>query len=115
MVAVRTEEFCKAMGQPEGARLEDVRDFVREVVEFMQGFGMYMICGCAYLSLSVAPEERLQLALDENREPISFSPVDIDDYIDEYIADSQGKRGFAIRRACDADDREISGTKSRGR
>ena len=25
MIAVRTEEFCKAMGQPEGARLEDVR------------------------------------------------------------------------------------------
>jgi len=104
LVAVKTEEFCKAMGQPEGAKLEDVRDFVREVVEFMQGFGMYVVCGCSYLSLSVAPEQRMQLALDQNRQPTSFSPDSIDDYLNEYLGDSRDNSKLVIRRACDVDD-----------
>ena len=101
LVNVRTEEICKAMDQPSGAKLEDVQKFVYEVIEFMQGYDMDIICGCGYLSMMVSTTQTRERAIRENREPTSFVPDSIDKYLDDYILDSQGSCDNYVRQICD--------------
>ncbi len=101
MLDVRTEEICKAMGKPDGAKLEEVREFVLEVVEFMQGYGMYIVCGCGYLSIMVSEAAHRELALEENREPTSFMPQSIDKYLEEYILNTENSNNRPVPQICD--------------
>ncbi len=75
---VTTQALCNAMGKPEGARLEEVQAFTREVVAFMSGYGTYVSCGCGYLSLRVTDERTAQTFLEDTLEPTSFRPQDLE-------------------------------------
>ncbi len=101
MLEVRIEEICKAMEKPDGAKLEEVRKFFLEVVEFMQGYGMYIVCGCGYLSIMVSEAARREMVLKENREPTLFTPESIDRSFDEYVLDTRGSLDNSFRQVCD--------------
>ena len=82
-VRVSTAELCKAMGQADGAKLEDVQDFARSVVALLDGHGLDTGCGCGYLALEVGPAEVVARALAEGRDPTVFTPADLDAYLAE--------------------------------
>jgi hypothetical protein len=104
MLYVGTGEFCRAMGQPDGAGLEEVREFVLEVAEFMRGYDMYMVCGCGYLFMSVCKERTRDQALDEDRGLTSFTPVSVDNYFDEYIMNIHWSKDNRVRQTCDVNE-----------
>lgn len=85
LLEVSTAEICNAMGQPGRAKLEEVRDFVQQVAEFMREYDAHLVCGCGYLSLLVSPEERATQCWAEGREPIKFSPPDLEDYFEAHV------------------------------
>jgi len=87
LVDVKTAEVTKAMGRPEGAELEAVQRFVREVLRFLRGWGVYAACGCGYLSLRVGFEERRDRALREGRDLTSYAPEDLERCLEEYLAE----------------------------
>ncbi len=78
LLVVTTQALCDAMGQPTGARLEEVQAFARDVVAFMKGFGIFVSCGCGYLSLRVTGEETAARFLEADREPVEYRPGDLD-------------------------------------
>ena len=86
LLNVTTAEVARAMGRPGRAELEAVQGFVREVLHFMRGYGLNAVCGCGYLSLMVGPEERRDRALEEGRDLTSFTPDDLDAFLEECLA-----------------------------
>jgi hypothetical protein len=80
---VRTAEVVRAMGLEEGAPLEQVQAFAREVAARMEGHGISVVCGCGYLSLMVGPAELQEQAFAEGRELRSFEPDDLVAYYRE--------------------------------
>ena len=85
LLDVSTQALCNAMGKPEGAQLEEVQGFAREVVDFMSGSGVYVSCGCGYLSLRVTDERTARAFLEEIIEPVSFKPEDLEAYFVDHI------------------------------
>jgi len=82
MVNVRTIEVCRAMGRPEGAKLEEVQKFVYKVLEFLRDRDLYTACGCGYLSLMIAPVALRDKAFEESRDLSSYTPEDIESYLE---------------------------------
>ena len=76
---VTTQELCKAMGRPDGAELEQVQRFAREVAEFMAGYGLDTACGCGYLAFTIEPEGVWEQAAAAGREPSAYTPRDVDE------------------------------------
>jgi hypothetical protein len=103
LLEVSTAQICKAMGQPNGAKLEEVRDFVLQVVEFMQGYDAHLVCGCGYLSLLVSREELARRYFDEGREPTRFKPLDLDQYFDEHVINAPRSDAPAPPEVCARD------------
>ncbi len=101
LLYVSTEEICKAMGQPNGANLEAVQKFVHDVVEFMQGYEMYIVCGCGYLSLMISKAALVESAFENDREPTQFAPKSIDRYLDDYILNTQSSGDNLSKQVCE--------------
>jgi hypothetical protein len=99
LLEVSTRDICKAMGAVEGAKLEEVRDFVQQVVEFMQGYDAHLICGCGYLSLLASRGEWARRFLVDGGEPTKFSPPDLDEYFDEHVINAP-RSGTSAPQAC---------------
>ena len=103
LLVVRTEEICKAMGVPHKAKLEQVQRFVFDVVAFMRGYGMYIACGCGYLSLMVCSAERHEQII-ENRDATAFLPESVDDYFDKFVLSSSCPEEESVDEICDFDE-----------
>jgi len=85
LLEISTREICRAMGQPEGAKLEDVRDFVFQVLGFLQGYDVHLVCGCGYLSLMASVEDWSERCVEGGSDPTSFAPPDLDQYFEEHV------------------------------
>ncbi len=107
LLEVTTQHLCEAMGEPEGARLEAVQAFTREVAAFMAGYHVHVACGCGYLSLRVTDEATAQRFLEETTEPRSFRPRDLEAYFVEQVL-LANKPVSSLAQTCDP--AEIRGT-----
>ena len=99
LLEVGTSVMCQAMGQPEGAKLEDVKQFVQQVVEFMQGYDAYLVCGCGYLSLLATRKEVAERYFAAGREPSRFCPPDWDAYFQQHVIDAP-RSGVVAPQVC---------------
>jgi len=104
LLEISTREICVAMGRPDGAKLEEVRDFVFQVLEFLQGYDVHMVCGCGYLSLMASAEDWSERFLESGSEPTSFAPPDLEQYFDEHVISTPGASGTAVRQVCELED-----------
>jgi hypothetical protein len=85
LIHVTTAELCKGLGRPDGAVLEQVQQFAREVAELMRGYGLDTACGCGYLALTGGEEGCRERALEQDREPTVYTPDDLDAALDAYL------------------------------
>jgi hypothetical protein len=100
LLVVKTEEICKAMGATEKAKLEEVQRFVFEVIAFMKGYGMYIACGCGYLSLMVCLEQGHE-SLIANRDTTAFVPDAIDGYFERAVLALRDGDKDTVAEICD--------------
>ena len=102
LLVVGTEEICKAMGTPQKAKLEAVQQFVFDVISFMRGHGVFIACGCGYLSLMVCADEGHEETV-ANRETTAFLPESLDEYFEKHVLGSGAEAGEAVLEICDKD------------
>jgi hypothetical protein len=81
LVHVSTEELCRALGKPDGATMEEVKELVRLLLQHLSGRGVAAACGCGLLSLQVGQAGFMDRAVAEERELIVFTPEDIEQYL----------------------------------
>jgi len=103
LLQVSTQEICKAMGKPEGARLEEVRDFVYQVLGFLQGYDVHLVCGCGYLSLLASAEDWSERFLEHGREPTPFSPPDLEQYFYEHVINGPRALRTDVPQICESE------------
>jgi hypothetical protein len=106
LLEIGTRELCRAMGQTEGAKLEEVKDFVFEVLEFLRGYDVHLICGCGYLSLKASAEDWTERFLGQNREPSSFEPPDLDEYFNEHVINTRRASSAPAPQLCEWEDKQ---------
>lgn len=82
---VTTQELCRAMGRPDGAQLEQVQVFARDVAELMDGYGLDTACGCGYLAFTIGCTGAVERALAEGREPRIYTPADLNQAFDAWL------------------------------
>lgn len=100
LLVATTDEICRAMGKPGGASIEEVKRFVCQVLELMQGYQMYMACGCGFLSIRVTTQEACDRALEENRDLRSYTPEDLDGYFDGYLLSAAAHPSSSVPCSC---------------
>jgi hypothetical protein len=100
LLVVRTEEICKAMGGEEKAKLEDVQRFVFDIIAFLKTYGMYIACGCGYLSLMICPMDRHEFLIAE-RDTTGFVPKDLEDYFEKHVLTSSNVKTEEVKAICD--------------
>jgi hypothetical protein len=104
LLEISTREICRAMGQPEGAKLEEVRDFVFQVLGFLQGHGVHLVCGCGYLSLMASAEDWSERFVEQGSEPTSFAPPDLEQYFNEHVINTSCASRPNVPQACKRKD-----------
>ena len=97
LLALPTAQACKAMGMPDGAKLEEVRDFLREVTSFLRGYDMFVACGCGYLSLKVGVREAVEQAHEEGRDLVEITLDDVDAAFETFLRDRKPGDPFVCR------------------
>lgn len=100
LLVVKTEAITKALGTADKAKLEEVQRFVFDVISFMKGYGVFIACGCGYLSLMVCPAEGHETIL-ENRDTTTFTPEDIDAYFEEHVLNRDPLGRETVLEICD--------------
>jgi hypothetical protein len=100
LLVVSTEEICKAMGVPEKAPLEAVQRFVFDVIAFTKGYGLYIACGCGYLSLMICPAERHE-SLIIHRDTTAFVPDSVDGYFEKHVLAAGAAAAGGVEEICD--------------
>jgi hypothetical protein len=101
LLQVNTQEICRAMGQPEGAKLEEVRDFVYQVLGFLKEYEVHLVCGCGYLSLLASAEDWSERFVEQGREPTSFSPPDLEQYFNEHVINAPRFHRTDVPQTCE--------------
>jgi len=102
LLVVETAEISRAMGTSGPAVLEEVQRFVFDVIAFLRGHGVHVVCGCGYLSLLVCDEVRHEEILGR-RETASFRPTNLDDYFEAHVLAARGDGPDGVRQICDDD------------
>ncbi len=92
------------MGQPDGAKLEDVRDFVLQVVGFLQEHDVHLVCGCGYLSLMASAEDWSERFVELGSELTSFAPLDLEQYFLEHVINTPRACSTNVPQACQRKD-----------
>ena len=103
LLQISTQEICRAMGQPEGAKLEEVKDFVFQVLGFLQGYDVHLVCGCGYLSLLASAEDWSERFLEHGREPTPFSPPDLEQYFYEHVINGPRALRTDVPQICESE------------
>ena len=103
LLVVDTVEIARAMGVPEPAVLEEVRRFVLDVVAFLEGHGVHVVCGCGHLSLLICDEARHEEILGR-RDAASFRPANLDAYFETHVLALRGADPDGVRQICDDGD-----------
>lgn len=101
LLVVSTEQICIAMGAPERAPLEAVQRFVFDVIAFMKEYGLYIACGCGYLSLMVCPAERHE-SIIIHRDTTAFTPESIDGYFARHVLAAGAAETCGVEEICDS-------------
>lgn len=100
MVQLNTGEITRAMGIDGPAKLEAVREFVQDVVLYLQGYGLNIVCGCGYLSLMISSATSIEKALAEERELASFSLDNLDRRLEEWLMENKPPKS-PVRQLCE--------------
>ncbi len=100
LLIVKTEAITKALGATGKAKLEEVQRFVFDVISFLKGYGVYIACGCGYLSLMVCPTERHEETI-ENRDTTAFTPEDLDIYFEKHVLNPDPISRESVLEICD--------------
>jgi hypothetical protein len=101
MIQLNTGEITRAMGLDGPAKLEDVREFVQDVVLYLQGYGLNIVCGCGYLSLMVSHATSIENAVAEERELASFALDNLDQYLEEWLMENNPPPESPVRQMCE--------------
>ncbi len=80
MLHVSSEEISKAMDKPSSASMEEIKQFVFNVIAFMKGYRLYISCGCGYLFIRVTTDEVIDKLMDSAKDISVFTPDDLESY-----------------------------------
>lgn len=101
LIKISNHELARALGVLLPVKLEQLRDFVYEVLEFLQGFDLYTVCGCGYLFVLAGPAAAANVPVEENRDLSWFEPEDLETYFAQVIAERQELPEEATRQICE--------------
>lgn len=101
LLKVSNTELARALGAPLPVELEALRAFVFDVVEFLQGYDLYTVCGCGYLFILAGPAAAAEIPFEEDRDLTWFEPPDLEAYFEAVIAEPHAAPEEATRQICD--------------